>query len=52
MIIDSHVHLPALKEGKNLADAKEELLQEFKKNNIDHAHTNTGQYPNLGNRKP
>lgn len=37
MIIDSHLHLPALKEGKTLADAKEELLQELKKNNVDYA---------------
>ena len=37
MIIDSHVHLPPMKEGKTLADAKKELLQELKRNNVDHA---------------
>jgi predicted TIM-barrel fold metal-dependent hydrolase len=37
MIIDSHLHLPSLKEGRSLADAKKELLQELKKNNVDYA---------------
>jgi predicted TIM-barrel fold metal-dependent hydrolase len=37
MIIDSHLHLPALRDGKTLADSKEELVQELKKNNVDYA---------------
>jgi predicted TIM-barrel fold metal-dependent hydrolase len=37
MIIDSHLHLPELREGRTLADSKEELLQELKKNNVDYA---------------
>lgn len=37
MIIDSHQHLPALKEGKTLAGSKEELLHELKKNKVNYA---------------
>jgi|GEM_PF-6706361 len=37
MIIDSHLHLPGLREGKTLADSKEELLQDLKKSNVDYA---------------
>jgi predicted TIM-barrel fold metal-dependent hydrolase len=37
MIIDSHLHLPALKEGRTLADSKAELLRELKKNKVDYA---------------
>jgi predicted TIM-barrel fold metal-dependent hydrolase len=37
MIIDSHLHLPALRGGMTLADSKKELLQELKKNNVDYA---------------
>jgi predicted TIM-barrel fold metal-dependent hydrolase len=37
MIIDSHLHLPALREGMTFADSKEELLQELKKSNVDYA---------------
>jgi len=37
MIIDCHLHLPALRDGLTLADSKEELLQELTKNNIDYA---------------
>jgi len=37
MIIDSHQHLPTLKEGKALADSKGELLQELKKSKVDYA---------------
>jgi len=37
MIIDSHQHLPKLREGKTLADSKEELLHELKKNKVNYA---------------
>jgi hypothetical protein len=37
MIIDSHQHLPKLKEGKTLAHSKAELLQELKKSNVDYS---------------
>jgi len=37
MLIDCHLHLPALKEGKTLTDSKRELLQELKKDNVDYA---------------
>jgi predicted TIM-barrel fold metal-dependent hydrolase len=37
MMIDSHLHLPSLKEGKTLADSRKELLQELRKSRIDYA---------------
>ena len=37
MIIDSHLHLPQLREGKTLADSKQELLHELEKSNVDYA---------------
>jgi predicted TIM-barrel fold metal-dependent hydrolase len=37
MIIDSHLHLPRLTEGKTLADSKQELLQELEKSKVDYA---------------
>lgn len=37
MIIDSHLHLPSVREGKTLADSKEKLLQDLKKNNVNYA---------------
>ena len=37
MIIDSHQHLPKLREGKTLADSKVELLHELKKSKVDYA---------------
>lgn len=37
MIIDSHLHLPRLREGKTLADSKQELLHELEKSKVDYA---------------
>jgi predicted TIM-barrel fold metal-dependent hydrolase len=37
MIIDSHLHLPALRKGATLADSRKQLLQELEKNNVDYA---------------
>jgi predicted TIM-barrel fold metal-dependent hydrolase len=37
MIIDSHLHLPSVREGKTLADSKERLLRELKKSDVDYA---------------
>ena len=37
MIIDSHIHLPSLKENKTFQDTKSKLLEELKKNKIDYA---------------
>lgn len=37
MIIDSHLHLPELKDGKTLADSKRELLRQLKKSRVDYA---------------
>jgi predicted TIM-barrel fold metal-dependent hydrolase len=37
MIIDSHLHLPQLREGKTLADSKQELLHELEKSKVDYA---------------
>jgi predicted TIM-barrel fold metal-dependent hydrolase len=37
MIIDSHLHLPGVREGKALADSRKELLQELRKSNVDYA---------------
>ena len=37
MIIDSHQHLPKLKQVKTLAHSKAELLQELKKSNVDYS---------------
>jgi Tat protein secretion system quality control protein TatD with DNase activity len=37
MIIDSHLHLPAVKEGRTLKDAKRALLHELEKQHVDYA---------------
>jgi Tat protein secretion system quality control protein TatD with DNase activity len=37
MIIDSHLHLPALRKRKTLADSKERLIRDLKKNNVNYA---------------
>jgi predicted TIM-barrel fold metal-dependent hydrolase len=37
MLIDTHEHLPEMKEGRTLEDSKEELLQELRKSNVDYA---------------
>jgi len=37
MIIDSHLHLPGRREGKTLADSKQELLRELEECKVDYA---------------
>lgn len=37
MIIDSHTHLPKVREGRTLADSREELLQALKKYHVSYA---------------
>jgi predicted TIM-barrel fold metal-dependent hydrolase len=37
MLIDSHLHLPSRREGKTLADSKQELLRELAECNVDYA---------------
>jgi len=37
MIIDCHLHLPALEKGKTLEQSKAELLQELSRNKVDYA---------------
>ena len=37
MIIDSHLHLPSRREGKTLADSRQELLHELEECKVDYA---------------
>jgi predicted TIM-barrel fold metal-dependent hydrolase len=37
MIIDSHLHLPSVKQGRTLADSRKELLQKLRESNVDYA---------------
>jgi predicted TIM-barrel fold metal-dependent hydrolase len=37
MIIDSHLHLPPVGEGRTLEDSKSTLLRDLKKEHVDHA---------------
>jgi hypothetical protein len=37
MIIDSHLHLPGRREGKTLADSRQELLRELEECRVDYA---------------